>query len=259
MIRIKDIAKEAGVSPTTVSNVIHGNRKKVSEETVKKIEKLLKEREYVPSMGARMLAGGGTRVIGVLVAEPDGEKRHAEGHSFANIIIRSMEQEIYRRNYYMLLHFTSTPEEGIQFAATWNVEGLITIGFGTADNIRLQGSLSAPMVSIDVYYKDERMANVGLDDRGGGLLMTKYLLETGHKRIGFVSDNDIGVDHERWEGVCRAQEEYGAKESLVQHIIIPEERNIRTDYYRKNLERISREYDALFLLQIIMRWRQLRC
>lgn len=246
MIRIKDIAKEAGVSPTTVSNVIHGNRKKVSEETVKKIEKLLKEREYVPSMGARMLAGGGTRVIGVLVAEPDGEKRHAEGHSFANIVIRSMEQEIYRRNYYMLLHFTATPEEGIQFASTWNVEGLITIGFGTADNIRLQGSLSAPMVSIDVYYKDERMANVGLDDRNGGFLMAKHLFKTGHRRIGFVSDNDIGVDHERWEGVCKAQEEYGAKESLVQHIIIPEERNIRTDYYRKNLDRISREYDALF-------------
>ncbi len=41
MIRIKDIARKAEVSPTTVSNVIHGNHKKVSEETVEKVEKLL--------------------------------------------------------------------------------------------------------------------------------------------------------------------------------------------------------------------------
>ena len=87
MIRIKDIAREAGVSPTTVSNVIHGNRKKVSGETVKRIEKLLKDREYIPSMGARMLAGGSTRVIGILVADPVGEKRCVEGHHFSNILL----------------------------------------------------------------------------------------------------------------------------------------------------------------------------
>ncbi len=246
MIRIKDIAEKAGVSPTTVSNVIHGNRKKVSKETVEKIEKLLKDMDYIPSMGARMLAGGGTRVIGVLVAEPDGEKHHAEGHSFANILIRSLELEIYRRNYYMLLHFTATPEEGIQFAATWNVEGLIILGFGTADSIRLQSSSHVPIVSIDVYYDDERMANVGLDDRNGGRIMTEYLLETGHRRIAFVSDNDIGVDHERWRGVCEACEAYSDKKVHIRHIIIPEERRSRTEYYEKYLEGVSGEYDALF-------------
>lgn len=246
MIRIKDIAKEAGVSPTTVSNVIHGNSKKVSKETVEKIEKLLKERDYVPSMGARMLAGGGTRVLGVLIAEPGGEKHHAEGHSFANILIRSLELEIYKRNYYMLLHFTATPEEGIQFAATWNVEGLITIGFGAADNIKLQGSLHVPMVSVDVYYKDQRMANVGLDDKNGGFLMTKYLLETGHRKIGFLADNDVGVDHERWEGVRKAYEEYGVREVSVRHILIPEERVLRSDFYKKHIDRLPEKYDALF-------------
>lgn len=246
MIRIKDIAREAGVSPTTVSNVIHGNRKKVSGATVKRIEKLLKEREYIPSMGARMLAGGSTRVIGVLVAEPGGEKRRAEGHPFANILLRSLEREIYEKKYYMLLHFTATPEEGIQFAATWNVEGLITIGFGAGDNLRLQVSCKVPIVSIDVYYEDERMANVGLDDKGGGALMTKYLLDTGHRKIGFAADNDVGVDHERWMGVCEACEEFGAKAAYVRHIIIPEEKERRREYYRKYLAQIAAEYDALF-------------
>ena len=146
MIRIKDIARKAEVSPTTVSNVIHGNHKKVSEETVEKVEKLLAEMEYIPSMGARMLAGGSSRVIGILAGEPDEWKHYGEGHAFTNILIRSMESEIYRRNYYMLLHFTATAKEGIQFAATWNVEGLITLGFGTRDNEKLQRNCKVPKI-----------------------------------------------------------------------------------------------------------------
>jgi len=56
MIRIKDIADRAGVSPTTVSNVIHGKTGRVSKATVEKINRILKEMEYVPSISARMLA-----------------------------------------------------------------------------------------------------------------------------------------------------------------------------------------------------------
>jgi LacI family transcriptional regulator len=268
MIRIKDIARKAEVSPTTVSNVIHGNHKKVSEETVEKVEKLLAEMDYIPSMGARMLAGGSSRVIGILAGEPDEWKHCGEGHAFTNILIRSMESEIYRRNYYMLLHFTETPEEGIQFAATWNVEGLITLGFGTRENEKLQRSCKVPMVSIDTYYEKQKVANVGLDDVNGGYLMAEYLLETGHRRIAFLSDNDIGVDHERWKGVCMAcrekglEERYGSGKGLelsegnvrkagsaggyMQHIIIPKGRKRRIAFYEKNLARLSQEYDALF-------------
>ena len=47
MIRIKDIADRAGVSPTTVSNVIHGKTGRVSKATVEKINRILKEMEYV--------------------------------------------------------------------------------------------------------------------------------------------------------------------------------------------------------------------
>ena len=54
-IRIKDIAKIAGVSATTVSNVIHGRTEKVSRKTRKRIEEILDEQEYAPSMGARIL------------------------------------------------------------------------------------------------------------------------------------------------------------------------------------------------------------
>ena len=50
MARLQDIADMAGVSRTTVSNVLHGKTKRVSQETIDKIKKLLEENEYVPNM-----------------------------------------------------------------------------------------------------------------------------------------------------------------------------------------------------------------
>ena len=49
MIRLQDIADMAGVSRTTVSNVINGNTKRVSQETIDKITRILKEQNYVPT------------------------------------------------------------------------------------------------------------------------------------------------------------------------------------------------------------------
>ena len=60
MIRLQDIAEMAGVSRTTVSNVINGNTKRVSQKTIDKITTILKEQNYVPHMGSVMLSGHGS-------------------------------------------------------------------------------------------------------------------------------------------------------------------------------------------------------
>jgi len=49
-VRIVDIAEELGLSTATVSNVIHGKTKKISDETVKRVQELLEKRQYIPSM-----------------------------------------------------------------------------------------------------------------------------------------------------------------------------------------------------------------
>ncbi len=67
MIRLQDIAEMAGVSRTTVSNVINGNTKRVSQKTIDKITAILKEQNYVPHMGSVMLSGHGSRIIGVVL------------------------------------------------------------------------------------------------------------------------------------------------------------------------------------------------
>ena len=66
-VRIVDIARELGVSTATVSNVIHGKTKKISDATVKRVQKLLEERQYIPSMAGLLLAQNDSRIIGIVI------------------------------------------------------------------------------------------------------------------------------------------------------------------------------------------------
>ena len=63
---IKDIAAYTGVSPTTVSNVIHGRSGRVSEETVHKIQDAIEKLGYVPNMSARSLVSSSSKVIALI-------------------------------------------------------------------------------------------------------------------------------------------------------------------------------------------------
>lgn len=244
-VRIKDIAERAGVSPTTVSNVIHGNTKKVSRATIEKIQKLLEDVSYVPSMSAKMLAENRSRIIGVLLGSREEGRRSGQGDAFANQMISALEDEIYRRNYYMMLHLSSSAEENLQLAAAWNVEGLITVGLSVSETLKIQSRCRAPIVSVDNYYEQERAANIGLNDWQGGFEMGRFLAECGHKDMVFLADNDLGVDHFRWLGFKRALEEAGLPCRKKQHQLIAGEAGRRMKFYEKNLETLL-EHDALF-------------
>ncbi len=76
-IRIADIAEELGLSTATVSNVIHGKTKKISDEKVKRVQELLEKRQYIPNMAGILLAQNDSKIIGVVIN--DHEKY--EGHT----------------------------------------------------------------------------------------------------------------------------------------------------------------------------------
>ena len=106
MTTIKDIAKAAGVSVTTVSNVIHGNAGRVSPATIEKIQQIMKEMHYIPNMGARMLVRNQSKIIGVII---HGYREAKDGtfHSpFTAEIIGAMEREIRLNGYYMMLYLS---------------------------------------------------------------------------------------------------------------------------------------------------------
>ena len=63
---IKEIANSLNVSTATVSNVIHGHLEKMAPETAQLIRQKLEQYQYIPNMGARMLAKGDSEIVGVI-------------------------------------------------------------------------------------------------------------------------------------------------------------------------------------------------
>ena len=89
MTTIKEIAEMAGVSMTTVYNVLHGNVKKVSKANMEKIQALLDEYHYVPKMGLRALKNNSSKIIGVVI--------HTSRY-YENTVISQCKCNIYKKN-----------------------------------------------------------------------------------------------------------------------------------------------------------------
>ena len=103
MIRLQDIADMAGVSRTTVSNVINGNTKRVSQETIDKITAILKEQNYVPHMGSVMLSGHGSRIIGVVLGFAQAHGMYSLQDSFVGELVGTLQMEAEMKGYYVML------------------------------------------------------------------------------------------------------------------------------------------------------------
>lgn len=225
MATIKDIAERAGVSTATVSNVIKGKRNKVSKETIEKIEKIITELNYVPSMGARILSEKRSKIIGVICTFMN-VKDNSLKDPFTAELLGVIENEIRKNGYYMMLYASNKPEEIKNLVSTWSVDGLIFAGINEKTYNNLRKISKKPVVVIDGYYKNDDFYNVGTNDEEGGYIITKYLIDKGHKNIIFVDEtNKKGnpiktVDGERLKGFKRALKEIGIKYTTNNHVYI---------------------------------------
>ena len=208
MITIKDMAEIAGVSPTTVANVLHGRTKKMSKETLKKVQDVIDRSNYVSNMGARVLANYGSRIIGVIMNYDRRAENNALSDPFYGTIVGALEKEIREHGYYMMLYMAGSIEETVRLASSWNIEGLVALGCRPDEARKIRQQMELPVVLIDSYFEDgvEDCYNVGLDDFGGGYRMTSYLIRQGHRHIAFLADEKepVGVDRERLKGYQKA-------------------------------------------------------
>lgn len=232
-VRIRDIAEELGLSTATVSNVIHGKTGKISDETVKRVQALLEERKYIPSMAGLLLAQNASKIIGVFIN--DHEKY--EGHTLDDVFIASalndLSTEIEARGQFMMVKKAKNPEEILQFASMWNMDGLVVIGFCQQDYMYLRNHMRIPFVVYDGFCdKTERIVNITIDNFDGGLQVGEYLKTAGHQQALCVSDNMTGVDRERIEGFKKG---FGAGNTRV--MLVPMRKKDRWAYYRGELER----------------------
>lgn len=137
-IRICDIAEELGLSTATVSNVLNGKTKKISDETVKRVQAVLEERQYIPSMAGILLAQNSSRIIGVVVNDHEKYAGHVLEDVFIASSLNQLSEEIEKNGLFMMVKRTKESEAIIKFASMWNMEGLVLIGFCEQDYTYLQ-------------------------------------------------------------------------------------------------------------------------
>lgn len=246
MIRIKDIADRAGVSPTTVSNVIHGKTGRVSKATVEKINRILKEMEYVPSISARMLANNSSGLIGVALGFMKKGNASSFEDPFVSAMLGNLEYQIREHGYYMMLVARHEQDDIMQQALGWNFDGMIAMALKEKEIAELSERLGKPLVTIDQCLSPELgVRSITMDDRGGAYQMSQYLIGKGHKKFLFLSDCDLGVDHYRWLGVRQAMEEAGIEDFESRHIVIPWNPEQREKAYEEMLPFFKKQ-TALF-------------
>lgn len=240
-VRISDIAEELGLSTATVSNVLHGKTKKISEQTVQKVQALLEERQYIPSMAGILLAQNAAPIIGIVVNDHEKYEGRTLEDVFVAASINYLSTEIEKRGLFMMVKKTKNPEEIIKYASMWNMEGLVIIGFCNQDYMYLRNHMRIPFVVYDGYCSDvERIYNITIDNYDGGRQVGELFRGKRYKRALYIADNDICVDKDRYDGFC---EGFGSAE--VKFMQIPMQKEIRLQFYKAHLEEIK-SYRAVF-------------
>lgn len=240
-VRICDIAEELGVSTATVSNVIHGKTKKISDETVKRVMALLEERQYIPNMAGILLAQNSSGIIGVFVNDHEKYEGHTLDDFFIASCLNCLSTEIEEHGLFMMVKKAKTAQEILKFASMWNMEGIVVIGFCDQDYMYLRNHMRIPFVVYDGFCENpERIVNITIDNYDGGYQVGQYFRKRGHQSAICISDNNICVDLERYQGF---KDGFGG--TNVSLLLIPMQKAERWESYQKEMY-LFKENPAVF-------------
>ncbi|MDD6195196.1 MAG: LacI family DNA-binding transcriptional regulator [Lachnospiraceae bacterium] len=240
-VRISDIADELGLSTATVSNVIHGKTKKISDETIKRVQEKLEERQYIPSMAGILLAQNSSKIIGIFVNDHEKYEGHTLDDMFMASSLNYLSTEIEKQGKFMMIKKAKTMDEIIQLASMWNMDGLVVIGFCQQDYTYLRNHMRIPFVVYDgICHHPERIVNITIDNIDGGRRMGAYFKDMGHRKALCIADNDEDMDRDRYLGFLQ---EFG--EENTKRLIVPMTKQERWEFYEKRID-IFREVTAVF-------------
>ena len=211
MATIKEIAAEAGVSRMTVSNVINNVKGKVSPETEKRIREIMEKHHYVPSMAARSLISKSSHIIGILLPLWHSSPSSLLLSPYGGHLVGYFEELLRAKGYYVMLCSFTNVDDVLMFQRVWHTDGMIQL-FPHDDSITHQLAMEteSPLVVLDRHFADIPMLSVCIEDRKGGYLATKHVLEQGHRDIGFAGSaiHSSRVVQERYQGYLDAMAEY---------------------------------------------------
>ena len=180
--KLTDVAKLAGVSPTTVSRVIN-KKGYLSEKTIQKVNDAMRELGYKPNNLARSLQGKSAKLIGLIFPNIR--------HVFYAELIDKLEHELFKKGYKTIIcnseHDSEKEREYIEMLEANQVDGIISgsHNLGIEDYNRV----TAPIISFDRNLSPD-IPVVSSDNYGGGVLAAQTLVKTGAKDIIMITGND---------------------------------------------------------------------
>jgi LacI family transcriptional regulator len=195
-VRLKDIARDVGVSTVTVSKVLCG-RKDVGEKTRRRILQRMKELNYQPNLIARALATGKSYGVGLVV--PD------LVHPFFAELARSLSVVLRESNRALILASSrEDPElehQEIRTLLTRGIDVLLIASCQTKlKNFYNLGEECTPYLLIDRNYPYLNAHFVGSDDFKVGEMATQHLIETGRRKIAHIGTDQVSTGQERLRG-----------------------------------------------------------
>lgn len=205
LVGIKDIAKAAGVSISTVSYALNGSQK-VTEKTRARIVAIADELNYVPNMAARTLKRQQTKIIGVYLAD--------YGGSFYGELLEGVKRGLEAFDYEMIV---CSGKKSHLFIPERMIDGSIILdwSFQTKEIIKY-ADLGYSLVVLDREIDHTNIKKVLLDNTGGATLAIEKIIADKAERVYLVT-GAVGYDTEkRLEASTRELDRYGINYELVE-------------------------------------------
>jgi LacI family transcriptional regulator len=192
----------------TVSRVINQGRN-VRESTRAAVLEAIEQLNYSPNTAARSLAAGEAAHIGLLYANPSAAylsqfligALHAARSAGVHLVIESCESEDADEQAEVTRRFATSDVEGVVLPPPLSESQPILAELD---------SMQIPVVTVAMGAPNDQSLNVRIDDYAAAMEMTRYLLELGHREMGFIKGHPNHVaSHDRFRGFCDALKEAG--------------------------------------------------
>jgi len=207
---ILDVAAAAGVSKSTVSNVIRGVVG-VSADTRARVHEAIDQLGYRPNVLARQLVQQRTTTLGVVVGDL--------GNPFYAEMAKHIERAASGRGYRAMFCNTQGDEEaelsGLESLMEYRAAGVLFLS-QPADRERARSIVSGRVPAVFVSCAADWGDVVSADDMAGAELATQHLVDLGHRRIAYFADPIVedAADHDRQRGYRRVMEQAGLEPTV---------------------------------------------
>lgn len=204
-VTLLDVAREAGVSPSTVSRILNGTARVTSDKR-QAVETAISKLDFKPNLFARSLKTGTTMTIGILAQDIESP--------FYTRAMKGIETGLLGSGYAPIIvsgHWDAREEaERVRLLMTRRIDGVVILTGHMDDAQIVEFARHQPIVVTGRHLDSHNIIAIKLDQVRGGYLATRHLISLGHRRIAHIAgvrDHDDAKD--RYQGYLQAHEEAG--------------------------------------------------